>query len=196
MKWPEGARQIDDYCKYHRLVGHSVQDCLMFKDKVMQLARQGKISLENDSTTSNFVSTKYGYFHDREASCNTAHTINENDLLEKKDSSNADECISTITFMDEDLLLGSKPHNRPLFVVGSAREQKINMKQLSKLPPKEFVPSTQEEEKGHEVLAIDEKEFDPKAFKLLLKVGYNPEEKLSLEKLPPKATGKKLHMLE
>ncbi|KAK4400679.1 hypothetical protein Sango_1174000 [Sesamum angolense] len=34
--------------------------------------------------------------------------------------------MSTITFTNEDLLLGSKPHNRPLFVVGYVREQKVN----------------------------------------------------------------------
>ncbi|KAL0405376.1 UNVERIFIED_CONTAM: Transposon Tf2-12 polyprotein [Sesamum latifolium] len=69
------------------------------------------------------------------------------------------------------------------------------MKQPSRPPLKGFVPSTQEEEGGHEALAIDEKRFDPKAFKLLVKVGYNPKEKPSLGKLPPEATGKMLHGL-
>ncbi|KAK4406566.1 Transposon Tf2-12 polyprotein [Sesamum angolense] len=69
------------------------------------------------------------------------------------------------------------------------------MKQPSKPPLKGFVPSTQEEEGGHEALAIDEKGFDPKAFKLLIKAGYDPKEKLSLGKLPPEATDKKLHGL-
>ncbi|KAM2661012.1 hypothetical protein EV2_023369 [Malus domestica] len=32
----------------------------------------------------------------------------------------------TIHFTDEDLLLGSKPHNRPLFVSGYVREHKVN----------------------------------------------------------------------
>ncbi|KAL0459069.1 UNVERIFIED_CONTAM: hypothetical protein Slati_0534100 [Sesamum latifolium] len=51
MKRPEKTEQKDDkkYCKYHRLVGHAIQECFVFKDKVMQLARQGKISLEEDS---------------------------------------------------------------------------------------------------------------------------------------------------
>ncbi|KAL0416670.1 UNVERIFIED_CONTAM: hypothetical protein Slati_3498900 [Sesamum latifolium] len=37
IKHPEEAGQIDDlkYCKYHRLVGHSIQECFVFKDKVM-----------------------------------------------------------------------------------------------------------------------------------------------------------------
>ncbi|KAL0349345.1 UNVERIFIED_CONTAM: hypothetical protein Sangu_1162300 [Sesamum angustifolium] len=66
------------------------------------------------------------------------------------------------------------------------------MKQPSKPPLKGFVPSTQEEEGGHEALAIDEKGFDLKAFKLLIKAGYDPKEKLNLGKLPPEATSKKL----
>ncbi|KAK4394233.1 hypothetical protein Sango_1894100 [Sesamum angolense] len=39
------------------------------------------------------------------------------------------------------------------------------------------------------------KEFDPKAFKILIKAGYNPKEKLSLGKLPPEVTDKKPHGL-
>ncbi|KAL0445941.1 UNVERIFIED_CONTAM: hypothetical protein Slati_1722000 [Sesamum latifolium] len=129
MKRPEEERRTDDpkYCKYHRLVGHAIQDCFVFKDKVMQLARQGKISLEEDSTAADLVSTKCGSLGGKKVSCNITHTINEDSLLEKKDSSNANECMSTITFMDEDFLLGSKPHNRPLFVAGYAREQKVNI---------------------------------------------------------------------
>uniref|UniRef100_A0A7N2L0M9 RNA-directed DNA polymerase n=1 Tax=Quercus lobata TaxID=97700 RepID=A0A7N2L0M9_QUELO len=34
-------------------------------------------------------------------------------------------CSPDLTFTDEDLLLGSKPHNRPLYVSGYAREQRI-----------------------------------------------------------------------
>ncbi|KAL0447773.1 UNVERIFIED_CONTAM: hypothetical protein Slati_1905200 [Sesamum latifolium] len=37
-----------------------------------------------------------------------------------------EESMSAMTFTDEDLLLGSKPHNRPLFVTCYAREQKVN----------------------------------------------------------------------
>ena len=35
-------------------------------------------------------------------------------------------CSLDLTFTNEDLLLGSKPHNRPLYVSGYAREQKID----------------------------------------------------------------------
>ncbi|KAL0440125.1 UNVERIFIED_CONTAM: hypothetical protein Slati_2495500 [Sesamum latifolium] len=344
MKRPEEAERKDDpkYCKYHRLVGHAIQDCFVFKNKVMQLARQGKISLEEDSAAANVIMIKSEYLNSNKNSCNVVHG---GELLEKEDSSNTDDCMSTITFTDEVLLLGSKPHNRPLFVAEYVREQKvnrilidggsadnilplrilkelgipidelsnnrlmiqcfnqggqrvvgiirlqltmedmvstalfhvidaktsynmllglkkvlgdskpfteaeshfadakyyiegakkekevlpseepksysnqstrkndsstikvelskdlilpltqINLKQPSKPPLKGFVPSTQEEEERHEALAIDERGFDPKALKLLVKAGYNPKEKPSLEKLPPEATGKKLHGL-
>ncbi|KAL0323627.1 UNVERIFIED_CONTAM: hypothetical protein Sangu_1982000 [Sesamum angustifolium] len=53
-------------------------------------------------------------------------TSNEDALSKKEECSDADDCMSTITFTDKDLLLGSKPHNRPLFVAGYIREQKVN----------------------------------------------------------------------
>jgi len=39
-----------------------------------------------------------------------------------KDAAQYAICNMTITFSDDDLLLGSKPHNRPLFVTGYIRE--------------------------------------------------------------------------
>ncbi|KAL0361615.1 UNVERIFIED_CONTAM: hypothetical protein Sradi_3846000 [Sesamum radiatum] len=93
----------------------------------MQLARQDKISLEEDSAETNVVTIKNRYFNGNEDACNTTHGDDTEDtLFEKEDSSDADDCMSTITFTDEDLLLGSKPHNRPLFVAGYVREQKVN----------------------------------------------------------------------
>ncbi|KAL0405689.1 UNVERIFIED_CONTAM: hypothetical protein Slati_3882800 [Sesamum latifolium] len=71
----------------------------------------------------------------------------------------------------------------------------ISLKKPSKPPLKGFVPSTQDEEGGHEALTIDEKGFDPKAFKLLVKAGYNPKEKPNLGKPPPEATDKMLYGL-
>ncbi|KAL0446354.1 UNVERIFIED_CONTAM: hypothetical protein Slati_1763300 [Sesamum latifolium] len=284
----------------------------------MQLVRKGKISLEEDSAAANAITIESEYFDSNRKSCNVVHGDDTEDtLLKKEDSFDADDCMSIITFTNEDLLLGSKRHNRSLFIAGYVRipidelsnsrlmiqdfnqggqrvvgiirmqltiedmvstalfhvidaktsynmllvkkvlgdskpfteaeshfadakyyieggkkeneilpfeEPKscgnqstrhndsstikvelskdlillltqISLKQPSKPPLEGFVPSTQEEEGGHEALAIDEKGFDPKAFKLLVKVGYNPKEKLSLGKLPPEATGKKLHGL-
>ena len=41
-----------------------------------------------------------------------------------KDVAHYDACNITITFIDDDLV-GSKPHNHPLFVTGYIREQKV-----------------------------------------------------------------------
>ncbi|KAL0295639.1 UNVERIFIED_CONTAM: hypothetical protein Scaly_3095600 [Sesamum calycinum] len=94
----------------------------------MQLARKGKISLEEDSAAANAVTIESGYLDANKALCNTVNwidaTSNEDTLLEKENSSY--DCMSTITFIDEDLLLGFKPHNHTLFVVRYAREQKVN----------------------------------------------------------------------
>ncbi|KAL0381243.1 UNVERIFIED_CONTAM: hypothetical protein Sangu_0188600 [Sesamum angustifolium] len=131
MKRLEEVERKDDpkYCKYHRLAGHAIQDCLVFNDNVMQLTRQSKISLEEDSVTTNALQSS-GYLDGNKALCNDVHgndtTSNEDTLLEKEDSSDVDDCMSIITFTDEDLPLGSKPHNHPLFVTEYIREQKVN----------------------------------------------------------------------
>ncbi|KAL0373846.1 UNVERIFIED_CONTAM: hypothetical protein Sradi_3300300 [Sesamum radiatum] len=109
MKRPEEAERKDDkkYYKYHCLVGHTIQDCFVFKDKVMQLARQDKISLEENSVVKNAITIKSGYFNGNKNACNTAHGDDTKDTLhEKEDSYDAVDCMSTIAFIDEDLLLG------------------------------------------------------------------------------------------
>ncbi|KAL0347659.1 UNVERIFIED_CONTAM: hypothetical protein Scaly_1781900 [Sesamum calycinum] len=92
--------------------------------------KRGKISLEEGFATTNAIIIESGHIDSNKDSCNAMHganiTNNEDTLFEKEDSSDTDDCISTITFTDEDLLLGSKPHNRPLFVAGYVREQKVN----------------------------------------------------------------------
>ncbi|KAL0409584.1 UNVERIFIED_CONTAM: hypothetical protein Sradi_1892800 [Sesamum radiatum] len=66
----EEAGKTDNpkYYKYHRLVGHPFHDCFIFKDKVMRLARQGKIILEEDNAASNLITITFGSFrcHDAE----------------------------------------------------------------------------------------------------------------------------------
>ncbi|KAL0455857.1 UNVERIFIED_CONTAM: hypothetical protein Slati_0924900 [Sesamum latifolium] len=139
MKWPEEAGKPDDpkYCKYHRLVGHPIHDCYIFKDKVMQLTRQGKISLEEDNAASNLINITFGSFDvmmrnmaelGDKVSC--IMTQEDKTLLGENYFSNMEisdeESMSVMTFTDEDLLLDSKSHNKPLFVTCYAREQKVN----------------------------------------------------------------------
>ncbi|KAL0295546.1 UNVERIFIED_CONTAM: hypothetical protein Scaly_3100100 [Sesamum calycinum] len=96
----------------------------------MQLARQRKNSLEEDSTATNAITIWSGHVDGNKDLCNVIHedniTSDEDTLFEKEDFSDADNCMSTITLTNEDLLLGSKSHNRPLFVAGYVREQKVN----------------------------------------------------------------------
>ncbi|KAK4573414.1 hypothetical protein RGQ29_031397, partial [Quercus rubra] len=57
MKRPEEADQINNpkYCKYHRLTGHPIKRCFVLKDKIMELAHQGKITFDDETVTSNLA---------------------------------------------------------------------------------------------------------------------------------------------
>ena len=57
MKHPEEADQTNDpkYCKYHHLIGHTIERCFVLKDKIMELAHQGKITFDDEAVTSNLV---------------------------------------------------------------------------------------------------------------------------------------------
>ncbi|KAI3461544.1 hypothetical protein Pfo_018207 [Paulownia fortunei] len=149
MKRPKEVGQIDNpkYCKYHRLVGHPIYDCFIFKDKVMQLAHQEKIILEEDNAATSLVTIAFRSLdvimenmpgwnggrrldHDNDVLCNMI--IDQNVFSSEVCLSGTgvhtltDDCGSTMTFTDEDLVLGSKPHNRPLFITSYTREQKVN----------------------------------------------------------------------
>ncbi|KAL0339162.1 UNVERIFIED_CONTAM: Transposon Tf2-12 polyprotein [Sesamum angustifolium] len=236
----------------------------------MQLARQGKISLEENSATTNAITIESGHVDDNKDSCNAMHgdniTSNEDTLFEKEDSSDADDLhkvnrimidggsavnllplrilkeleipidelsnnrlmiqafnqggqrvvgiirmqlamedmVSSVLFHVIDtktsynILLG-RPWLHENVVVPSTWHQyfkyyhngimkKINMKQPSKPPHKGFVPSTQEEEGEHEAPTIDEKRFDPKAFKFLIKEKGHviQDSRVGLDFTPPK----------
>ncbi|XP_030964649.1 uncharacterized protein LOC115985896 [Quercus lobata] len=68
MKHPEEADQTNDpkYCKYHRLIGHPIEQCFVLKDKIMDLARQRKIMFDDEVATANLAlvasSTTSTYF--------------------------------------------------------------------------------------------------------------------------------------
>ncbi|GAA0146005.1 hypothetical protein LIER_06056 [Lithospermum erythrorhizon] len=56
-KRPEEASRSTEpnYCKYYRVVGHPIEKCFVFKEKVMDLARQGAILLEEDNFSTNHI---------------------------------------------------------------------------------------------------------------------------------------------
>ena len=57
-KRPEDMGKADDpnYCKYHRIIGHPIQKCFVFKEQIMNLAKENKIDLDfNEVVGSNHV---------------------------------------------------------------------------------------------------------------------------------------------
>ncbi|XP_057770996.1 uncharacterized protein LOC130990780 [Salvia miltiorrhiza] len=96
----EGRTDDLEYCKYHRLVGHPIHDCFIFKDKVMRLARERKISLEEDCATANVATIDLSdIIEGVGALYDTSNQVDE----EFKLNMNEDDDVLTITFSDEDL---------------------------------------------------------------------------------------------
>ena len=62
IKRPDEAGKADDpnYCKYHRLVSHPLEKCFVFKDRVMRLANENKIILDDEKASSNHTSITFG----------------------------------------------------------------------------------------------------------------------------------------
>ena len=49
-KWLEDMEKVDDlnYCKYHRIIGHPIWKCFVFKEQIMKLTKENKIDLDFD----------------------------------------------------------------------------------------------------------------------------------------------------
>ena len=51
-----GKVDNSNYCKYHRIIGHPIQKCFIFKEQIMNLAKKNKIDLNfNEVVRSNHV---------------------------------------------------------------------------------------------------------------------------------------------
>ena len=58
-KRPKEAHKTNDpnFCRYHRVVSHPIEKCVTLKEKIMQLAGEGKIIFDGDEAVeSNHVS--------------------------------------------------------------------------------------------------------------------------------------------
>ncbi|KAK9665618.1 hypothetical protein RND81_14G124000 [Saponaria officinalis] len=207
------ARPKSEYCRYHRVISHPLEKCITLKEKIMQLAKDGKILLDlynaaesncivaqavaknvvnNPSTpkkervcmiqfgtlepsnvndeegwtlltrrrrrksTSNVlqsplrqsVQNKLRKSSSKKNQRNTVVSKSKTSLEPMKpkprqvimleqyfpceyldrvtQSTKCVACNTALAFSDEDLLLGSKPHNRPFFVSGYIRKQKVS----------------------------------------------------------------------
>ncbi|KAL0378519.1 UNVERIFIED_CONTAM: hypothetical protein Sradi_3157400 [Sesamum radiatum] len=168
-KHPDEAGSVNDpkYYKYHRVVSHPIERCVVVKVKIMALAKEGKIILDVEETVGTNVADittkrKVDKFHPsfprnprlhkqphHAKARNKTETITHQRLpvtledffpqtfFERKDKAVSASprtnrrrplvsCCATLSFTDEDLLLGSKSHNRPLFILGFIQEQRVN----------------------------------------------------------------------
>ena len=129
----------------------------MLKDKIIELARQGKIIFDDEiattnlamvasTTTSTYFTIQFGSFKPIEVKVPFSPVpIPENYIFSsltcyqvngEEDSSDSEEETEraivyraywfSIIFTNDDHLLGSKIHNRPLFVTSYIQEQEVN----------------------------------------------------------------------
>ena len=78
-KWPEDIGKVDDpnYCKYHRIIGHLIQKCFVFKEQIMKLAKENKIDLNFDKVVgSNNVTVAYDVLPTLKQGANTNQAYN------------------------------------------------------------------------------------------------------------------------
>jgi len=64
-KHPEEAGRITDpkYCRYHRVISHPLEKCITLKERIMQLARDGRIILDlDDPVGTNHISAQLEYY--------------------------------------------------------------------------------------------------------------------------------------
>ena len=82
---PKDMGKVDDpnYCRYHRIIGHPIQKCFVFKEQIMKLAKENKIDLDfNKVVKSNHVTVAYDVLPTLKQGANTnqAHKlINDDD---------------------------------------------------------------------------------------------------------------------
>ncbi|GAA0145871.1 hypothetical protein LIER_36213 [Lithospermum erythrorhizon] len=143
----ESQRTEPNFCKYHRILGHPIEKCFIFKERVMDLARKGTITLEEDKLSSNHITltivqpTKvrvpnefwerkltpgkawvdYSDDEDHEA-WHVCVKVNEDSTTTKAlrvtlPTSSSFQTF-VITFTDEDLPQEDGTHNKPLNVSG------------------------------------------------------------------------------
>jgi hypothetical protein len=57
VKCLEEANQVDNlkYCKYHRLISHHIEKCLVLKDKIMRLHKNRDIIFYDEIAVSNII---------------------------------------------------------------------------------------------------------------------------------------------
>uniref|UniRef100_A0A2N9G5F2 Uncharacterized protein n=1 Tax=Fagus sylvatica TaxID=28930 RepID=A0A2N9G5F2_FAGSY len=102
---------------------HNPKPCVTYAREQCQMScsmipRKGREFFPEGYFTKDLVTTAY---------MTSCHEVDERDgSVQEEVFAQCANCHGKITFTDEDLLLGSKPHNRSLFVFGYIREEKVS----------------------------------------------------------------------
>ncbi|KAL4619838.1 hypothetical protein ACB092_06G109700 [Castanea dentata] len=127
--------KLDDpnYCKYHRIISHPIQKFFVLKELIMKLAKERKTDLDfDDVVESNLAIVAYSslepvqiWLSQETSDCNS---YDDKRKFCQNDSAEAIHAVFCYDILDkeEDTNHGSKLQNRPLYVFGYAREQKID----------------------------------------------------------------------
>ncbi|KAK9756753.1 hypothetical protein RND81_01G118700 [Saponaria officinalis] len=153
LKRPNEAGRTADpkYYRYHRVVSHPLEKCIALKEKIMQLAKDGKILLDlDDAAESNCIviqAVAKNVVSDPSTPKKERVCMIQFETLEPVVVRIIEELASMTPLSNQidenegewslvtrqrrkkstsNFLLGSKPHNRPLFVSYYIREQQVS----------------------------------------------------------------------
>ncbi|GAA0173819.1 hypothetical protein LIER_27355 [Lithospermum erythrorhizon] len=162
IELPESKRHEEEnrsmepkFCKYHRILGHPIEKYFIFKERVMDLARKGAITWEEDKVSSNHITltiiqptevkvpkgfwesrlilgkarADYSDDEDHEA-CHVCVEVDEDSITAEalRVTLPASTSLQTfaVTFTNEDLPQEDGVHNNPLYVSGYVNESRIS----------------------------------------------------------------------
>ncbi|KAF3652642.1 putative mitogen-activated protein kinase kinase kinase A-like [Capsicum annuum] len=161
IKHPNEAGRTNDpnYCKYHRLISHPLEKCFVFKDKVMQLAKEKKIFFDDETASSHQISITFGLL-DQVKICVKEHNEKilelDRSLLDEDD----DEGWTLVTrCRRKKMSLQKETYEQP---TGRRMVKKLRKQKLVELPNKTRVMELRHQKPQHPVTL---EEFLPSWFR-------------------------------
>ncbi|XP_070022559.1 uncharacterized protein [Nicotiana sylvestris] len=121
-----GKTNDPNYCKYHRLVSHSLEKCFVFKDKVMDLAYEKKIMLEDDKISHESIDASCCHADKEEEKSYDLPLTPSSEKLVESIPQEVNACEEKTTFTNDNLLLDDTHHNHPLYLVVYMRDKRVN----------------------------------------------------------------------
>ncbi|GAA0158685.1 hypothetical protein LIER_15643 [Lithospermum erythrorhizon] len=168
-----------NYCKYHRILGHPIKKCFVFKEKFMDLVRQGAILLEEDKVSTNHVTLTI---------LKKAEVKEPEDFWKRKLKPDAKfyQKRKTDGLQPTERLEAPKPAqpshpNIGEKVIAALKGLTLPLNQVEKVAStthKGFVTAVQGPNIKHRTM-------NPKAYDLLVKAGYDPTKDAAMSRPTP-----------